>query len=163
DHDVQLRGHARSLRWDTRDSSRAGAATMARCPRRAAAPIAGRAGGARAAPRAGPRRLPPREGHAMTLGRHARHYLLIGGVQWLVDWGVLVLLTHYGMQVEAANVCGRIAGALLGYWLNGKITFAGEDTAVGRTQLMRFVAMWLGTTAVSTWSMGYIDDVAGLK
>lgn len=99
----------------------------------------------------------------MTLGRHARHYLLIGGVQWLVDWGVLVLLTQYGMQVEAANVCGRIAGALLGYWLNGKITFAGEDTAVGRTQLMRFVAMWLGTTAVSTWSMGYIDDVAGLK
>ena len=60
----------------------------------------------------------------MTLGRHARHYLLIGGVQWLVDWGVLVLLTRYGMQVESANVLGRVAGALLGYWLNGKLTFA---------------------------------------
>ena len=32
----------------------------------------------------------------MSLGRHARHYLLIGGVQWLVDWGVMVLLSHYG-------------------------------------------------------------------
>lgn len=99
----------------------------------------------------------------MTLGRHARHYLLIGGVQWLVDWGVLVLLTHYGMQVEAANVLGRVAGALLGYWLNGKLTFAGDETAVGRTQLTRFVLMWLGTTVVSTLSMGYIDETAGLK
>ena len=32
----------------------------------------------------------PRVIRTMTLGRHARHYLLIGGVQWLVDWGVLV-------------------------------------------------------------------------
>ena len=67
----------------------------------------------------------------MTLGRHARHYLLIGGVQWLVDWGVLVLLSHWGMAVEPANVAGRVAGALLGYWLNGKLTFAGDDTAIG--------------------------------
>jgi len=99
----------------------------------------------------------------MTLGRHARHYLLIGVLQWLVDWGVMVLLSHWGMLIEPANICGRIAGALLGYWLNGKLTFAGDDTAVGRTQLFRFVMMWLGTTAVSTWSMGAIDDVLGLK
>ena len=99
----------------------------------------------------------------MSLGRHARHYLLIGILQWLVDWGVMVLLTHYGMQVEAGNVLGRVSGALLGYWLNGKLTFAGEDTALGRTQLTRFVLMWLGTTAVSTWSLGAIDDLAGLQ
>ena len=99
----------------------------------------------------------------MSLGRHARHYLLFGGVQWLVDWGVMVLLSHFGMVIELANELGRVAGALLGYWLNGKLTFAGDDTAVGRTQLARFVMMWLGTTAVSTWSMGVVDDVAGLK
>jgi putative flippase GtrA len=99
----------------------------------------------------------------MTLGRHARHYLLIGFVQWLVDWGVMVLLSHYGLVIEVANVIGRVAGALLGYWLNGKLTFAGDDTAIGRTQLIRFILMWLGTTVVSTWSLGAIDDVAGLK
>ena len=99
----------------------------------------------------------------MSLGRHARHYLLIGGVQWLVDWGVMVLLSHFGMVIELANVLGRVAGALLGYWLNGRLTFAGDDTAIGRTQLFRFIVMWLGTTAVSTWSMGQIDDVSGLK
>ena len=105
----------------------------------------------------------PRVIRTMTLGRHARHYLLIGGVQWLVDWGVLVGLSHWGMAIEPANVAGRIAGALLGYWLNGKLTFAGDETAIGRTQLLRFVLMWLGTTTVSTWSLGAIDNLAGLK
>ena len=61
----------------------------------------------------------------MTLGRHARGYLIIGIVQWLVDWGVLVLLSGWGMDVKAANVLGRVAGACLGYWLNGKLTFRG--------------------------------------
>ena len=100
---------------------------------------------------------------AMTLGRHARHYTLIGGVQWLVDWGVMVLLSHWGMAIEPANIAGRVAGALLGYWLNGKLTFAGDETAIGRAQLLRFVLMWLGTTTVSTWSMGAVDDWFGLQ
>ena len=99
----------------------------------------------------------------MSLGRQGRHYLVIGGIQWLVDWGVMVALSHFGMRVEPANIAGRISGALLGYWLNGKLTFAGEDTAIGRTQLQRFVMMWLCTTAISTWSMGAIDDYLGLK
>jgi putative flippase GtrA len=99
----------------------------------------------------------------MSLSRHARHYLIIGGIQWLVDWGVLVALSRFGMAVAPANVAGRVSGALLGYWLNGKLTFAGEDTAVGRTQLLRFVVMWLCTTAISTWSMTHIDVVFGLK
>jgi putative flippase GtrA len=98
----------------------------------------------------------------MSLGRQGRHYLIIGGVQWLVDWGVMVALSHFGMRVAPANILGRISGALLGYWANGKLTFAGEDTAVGRTQLLRFLAMWLGTTAISTWSMAHIDELFGL-
>lgn len=97
----------------------------------------------------------------MSLGRHARHYTLVGGIQWLVDWGVMVGLSHLGLAIEPANVCGRISGALLGYWLNGKLTFAGDDTETGRTQLRRFVLMWLCTTAISTWSLGHIDDWFG--
>jgi putative flippase GtrA len=99
----------------------------------------------------------------MTLRRHAKRYTVVGVIQWLVDWGVMVGLSHLGLKVEPANICGRISGALLGYWLNGKVTFAGDDTAVGRTQLARFVAMWLCTTAVSTFAMANIDDWFGLK
>lgn len=99
----------------------------------------------------------------MSLGRHAGKYSIVGGIQWLVDWGVMVGLSHLGLPVEPANIFGRISGALLGYWLNGRFTFAGDDTEVGRTQLRRFVLMWLCTTAASTWAMGSIDDWFGLK
>ena len=99
----------------------------------------------------------------MTLTRQGRHYLTIGIVQWLLDWGVMVMLSHLGMPVRQANVAGRISGALLGFWLNGRITFAGEHTRVGRTQFLRFLAMWLVMTLVSTVAIGSIDDYLGLK
>lgn len=99
----------------------------------------------------------------MSLYRQGRHYLLIGGVQWLLDWGVMVLLSHFGLLIEAANICGRISGAMLGFWLNGRFTFAGDDTRIGGMQLRRFVLMWLCTTAVSTGAMSHIDDVFGLQ
>lgn len=99
----------------------------------------------------------------MSLTRQGRHYLTIGMLQWLVDWGVMVVLSHAGMLVEPANIAGRISGAALGYWLNGRITFAGDDTALGRTQFARFVLMWLTTTALSTMAIGTIDDHLGLQ
>lgn len=98
----------------------------------------------------------------MSLSRQGGHYLGIGLVQWLLDWAVMVALSHQGLSVELANIIGRVSGALLGFWLNGRITFAGEDTAVGQRQLVRFGVMWLLTTAVSTWSMGAINHFAGL-
>ncbi|WP_202839704.1 GtrA family protein [Luteimonas saliphila] len=99
----------------------------------------------------------------MNLRRQGSHYLVIGGLQYLVDWGVTVWLSYMGMVLEPANITGRVNGALLGYWLNGKFTFAGDDTAVGRVQLQRFALMWLCTTAASTAAVGAIDDVFGLK
>lgn len=99
----------------------------------------------------------------MSLLRQSRHYLAIGLLQWLLDWGVMVGLSHLGAPVEPANVAGRICGATLGFWANGRITFAGADTTVGRRQLFRFLVMWLGTTAASTWALATIDDVLGLK
>ena len=99
----------------------------------------------------------------MSLRRQGSHYLAVGGLQWLLDWGVTVWLSHAGLPIETANVTGRVSGALLGYWLNGKLTFAGEGTAMGRVQLQRFALMWLCTTAASTWAMGAIDDAFGLE
>lgn len=99
----------------------------------------------------------------MSVLRQGRHYLLIGILQWALDWGVMVGLTHAGMTIEPANVIGRISGALLGFWLNGRITFAGDHHRMGRKQFLRFLLMWLATTAISTWAMGSIDDWFGLQ
>ncbi|MDQ3510993.1 MAG: GtrA family protein, partial [Pseudomonadota bacterium] len=99
----------------------------------------------------------------MTLRRQGSHYLAIGIVQWLLDWGVMVGLSHLGLPVRQANVVGRISGAMLGFWLNGRITFAGEQTRIGRAQFLRFLTMWLVMTLVSTMAIGAIDDYLGLK
>ncbi|MGH8025219.1 MAG: GtrA family protein [Pseudoxanthomonas sp.] len=99
----------------------------------------------------------------MSVLRQGRYYLLIGILQWLLDWGVMVGLSHSGMPVEPANVLGRISGALLGFWLNGRITFSGDQHHMGRKQFARFLLMWLATTAASTWAMGGIDDWLGLQ
>lgn len=99
----------------------------------------------------------------MSLTRQSRHYLMIGIAQWLLDWGVMVGLSHMGLPIEPANVAGRISGAAMGFWLNGRITFAGDDTEIGHRQFFRFALMWLLTTAISTWAVGSIDDWFGLK
>lgn len=99
----------------------------------------------------------------VSLFRQGRHYFAIGMGQWLLDWAVMVALSHYGLSVELANIAGRVSGAVIGFWLNGRITFAGDDTAVGRRQLFRFVLMWTLTTVASTWAMGGINHLAGLK
>src|SRR3970040_2682439 len=90
------------------------------------------------------RRRPP----AVSLTRQGRHYLTIGIVQWLLAWGVVVMLSHLGLPVRQANVAGRISGALLGFLLTGRITFAGEHTRVGRAQVLRLLAVWLESELV---------------
>lgn len=99
----------------------------------------------------------------MSLSRQGRHYLAIGVLQWLLDWAVMVALSHAGMSVATANLAGRITGASLGFWLNGRITFAGEDTRVGSRQLGRFGLMWIATTLLSTWALSSIDRSVGLQ
>ncbi|RPE75834.1 GtrA family protein [Vulcaniibacterium tengchongense] len=95
--------------------------------------------------------------------RQGGSYFAIGLLQLLVDWATFVALSGLGLAVEPANVAGRIGGALLGFWLNGRFTFAGEGTAVGRRQLARFVLLWLATTAVSTWALTGVERAVGLK
>lgn len=99
----------------------------------------------------------------MSLTRQGRHYLTIGVLQWLLDWAVMVALSHAGLSVETANLAGRVTGASLGFWLNGRITFAGDSTSIGRRQLGRFGLMWIATTVISTWALASIDDAIGLK
>lgn len=109
-----------------------------------------------------PHDAPPRTGIPQ-LRRQGRDYLVVGALQWLLDWGVFVALTHLGVPVAPANVTGRITGALLGYWVNGKWTFASDHTAVGATQFRRFMTMWIATTLLSTWAVSQLDDLIALR
>ena len=76
---------------------------------------------------------------------------LVGGIQLVLDWACFVLLTTLGLAVIPANLTGRVAGASLGYWLNGRFTFANPgQPRLGRRQLLRFVLFWLAMSLAST-------------
>ncbi|MGX5729140.1 GtrA family protein [Pseudoxanthomonas beigongshangi] len=98
----------------------------------------------------------------MTLARQSRLFLLMGFLQWILDWLVTVGLSRAGMSLELANVCGRVAGALFGFWLNGTITFSAERP-LGRRQLLRFLLTWIALTCISTWAVGQIGRTASLE
>lgn len=87
----------------------------------------------------------------------------MGFLQWVVDWTVTVALSRAGTPLEAANVVGRICGAMMGFWLNGRVTFARQDVALGRRQLLRFLLTWLSLTLLSTAIIGVIGRQLGLQ
>jgi len=100
----------------------------------------------------------------MNLLRQGGHYLVFGLLQLLLDWLVFVGTTALGMPVGPANVAGRLAGMLLGFWLNGRFTFA--DAAGGRLgwqRFARFALLWVVLTAASTVLVSMADHALGLR
>jgi putative flippase GtrA len=99
----------------------------------------------------------------MTLLRQGRWFLLAGAAQLVLDWAVFVGLTALGVPPAPANLVGRIAGASLGFWLNGRVTFATPDAPrLGGRRFMRFAIVWLLLTAVSTALVTAIAGSLGL-
>lgn len=91
-------------------------------------------------------------------------YGLMGGLQLLADWLCFVALTFAGMDVVPANIIGRIVGAVLGFWLNGRHTFADSQSrpSLGRRQAFRFAIGWLLTAVLSTAAVWLVDNYGGL-
>jgi putative flippase GtrA len=99
----------------------------------------------------------------MALIRQGSWFLVIGCVQVALDWAVFVALSALGMAVVPANLLARVAGASLGFWLNGRLTFAIEGQArLGGRRLLRFVLAWLLLTALSTALLGLVASHLGL-
>lgn len=100
----------------------------------------------------------------MSLLRQGSQFVVIGLLQLLIDWSVFVAATAAGMPTIPANVLGRVCGALLGFWLNGRITFAsGDDARLGWRRFGRFLAMWIALTLLSTWLVTLCAHALGLR
>lgn len=100
----------------------------------------------------------------MTLLRQGGRYVAVGVLQLLLDWAVFVALTWLGVPVVPGNIAGRVSGALLGFWLNGRVTFAQDGQArLGWRRFLRFAVVWSMLTAASTLLIGWVDAQLGLQ
>jgi putative flippase GtrA len=88
---------------------------------------------------------------------------IVGLIQIALDWLVFVVLSQHGISLTIANTAGRISGAAIGYWLNGRWTFSKNFTpSLGPRQLFRFAISWILTTAISTVIVVIADHSRGL-
>ncbi|HDS1656077.1 TPA: GtrA family protein [Stenotrophomonas maltophilia] len=100
----------------------------------------------------------------MSLAHQSGSYLFVGLVQLLLDWLVFVSTTALGAPVVPANIAGRLAGMLLGFWLNGRYTFAEAGAhRLGWKRFARFFGLWLLMTAASTLLVSVLDHSLGLQ
>ena len=97
------------------------------------------------------------------LPRQALLFLAIGLVQLALDTAIYIGLTATGLPIATGNVAGRIAGACLGFWLNGRYTFAdGGKARLRRRHLLRFIVAWCALTVMSTYLLALIVDGTSL-
>ena len=100
----------------------------------------------------------------MVILRQGGIYILAGALQLLLDWGVFVGMTALGVDVGLANFAGRIAGAMLGFWLNGRFTFASSGSPrLGWRRFFRFAVLWTLITLISTFLIVTIESKLGLQ
>ncbi|MFN3730484.1 MAG: GtrA family protein [Fimbriimonadaceae bacterium] len=90
-------------------------------------------------------------------------YAVVGLTQLAVEWGLFVAATAFLVPVPVANVAARIVGASLGFWLNGRFTFARSGAVLDRRALLRFATSWAALTVIGTAAVTATESVAGLR
>lgn len=100
--------------------------------------------------------------HSMSLKRHLGRYAISGLLQWALEYTVVLALSQWLLPIAPANVIGRVCGALCGFWLNGRWTFAGEDHGLGKRAILRFFLVWAAMTALNTTWVGVTAHYADL-
>lgn len=100
----------------------------------------------------------------MKLLRQGSAFLMVGLAQLGLDWLLFVALTAAGVPLPPANVLARAGGMLLGFWLNGRYTFAdGREHRLGWRRFVRFLGVWLLLTALSTVLVSTAGQQLGMR
>lgn len=99
----------------------------------------------------------------MSIVKQGVSYGFVGVVQIGVDWLTFISLTQLGILTGPANIAGRIVGAALGFWLNGRFTFAGDSARpVSSNHAIKFMVSWMITTLLSTGAVILAAHTKGL-
>lgn len=96
--------------------------------------------------------------------REALRFGLVGVAQIGIDWLIFVGLSALGVPVIASNIIGRVSGASFGFFANARFTFSERRSEpLGSGALLRFVVLWLATTAISSAAMVAVEAELGLQ
>lgn len=89
--------------------------------------------------------------------------MVFGLLQLALDWLLFVAFTALGTPTAPANLASRLSAAVLGFWLNGRYTFAdGTGSRLGWRRFARFWLLWLTMTAISTVLVVAVESQLGL-
>ncbi len=79
-------------------------------------------------------------------------FVLVGGLQYLLDATLFGILLSTGLDIPAANILSRGTAAATGFVTNRYLTFnKRSDTLSSFTgSLLRFIMLWLAMTMAST-------------
>lgn len=90
--------------------------------------------------------------------------MVVGCSLIVVDSVVFVILSALGLPAWWSNVAGRVAGALVGFWANGRITFGTPGSPrFGYLRFGRFLVSWTVVTALSTFLVTALADHLSLE
>jgi len=100
----------------------------------------------------------------VSIARQGMSFLVVGCGLIALDWVVFVALTALGVMPIPANVAGRVAGALVGFWANGRITFPVPDSPrLGWHRFARYLVLWTTLTILSTVLVTLLADQLSLQ
>lgn len=95
--------------------------------------------------------------------RQGASYVVIGLLQLALDALLFVALTAVGITPAFANPLARASAAGLGFWLNGRHTFAdAAGPRLGATRFGRFAITWVSLTIISTLAVSALAQGPGL-
>ncbi len=96
----------------------------------------------------------------LALLRQMATYVGVGGIVYVIDYALfaLVVLAAPDMLL-AANALGRIGGAAAGYFLHGRITFAGDHNhrRAGVRYALLFLANLAGSSLLLEFAVGWLS------
>jgi putative flippase GtrA len=95
--------------------------------------------------------------------RQPLFFLIVGGIQYLLDAGLFALMISNGVATPPANVTSRASAAAIGFLLNRYLTFGQRDETLRRfgNSLIRFLILFAAMTLISTLAVLWLERVWG--
>lgn len=95
--------------------------------------------------------------------RQGATFIAVGLLQLALDTLLFVALTAVGVGPAIANPLARASAAGVGFWLNGRHTFAdAAGPRLGAQRFWRFAITWLSLTVISTLAVSALAHGPGL-